>query len=210
MSARARRLQVLVLTLALGASTGAHADDAPPCYVGPCDAPPASPPAAAAETSPPMKARKPTRSVPVFRGYGGIGYRRLYDVPFVMGDATASIGVRQDKLSVLGRFAFASGKSEGGLVLRDVGVGVEIDYRAAGVFHVGGGGGFSLGMLQRATNGHTLYDVGIMVFGFAAVDVIPFDERAIFLQATLAGELYMGHNSAPILWGPSAAVGLRF
>ena len=224
MSPRSTRLHVAVLAVVLVASSHARAEDATatpaapaatdatPCYVGPCDPPPVSAATkAGASTAPaPMKAHPTTPSVTAFRGYGGIGYRRLFDIPFVMGEASAGIGVRQDKLSVLGRVAFASGKSEGGLVLRDVGVGVEIDYRAAGVFHVGGGGGFSLGLLRRATNDHTLYDVGVMAFGFAALDVIPFDEHAVFVQATLAGELYMGHNSAPIAWGPSASLGIRY
>jgi hypothetical protein len=160
-----------------------------------------------------MTPRPKVPTSPATRIYGGVGYRRLYDVPFVGGEVSAGIGIRKDKLVVLGRVSFASSKSVGGLVLRDLGVGVEMDYRALGLLHIGGGGGFVFGALRRATNNHTLYDVGFGGYAFAALDVLPFGahgEHAIFVQGTLAGELFMGHNSAPIMWGPSAAAGIRY
>ncbi|MDB4992782.1 MAG: hypothetical protein JWM74_214 [Myxococcaceae bacterium] len=185
---------------------------APPCYVGPCEPAPSPAASTATDAAPPPEV-KPHPKVPTYpatRIYGGIGYRRLYDVPFVGGEVSAGVGIRKEKLVVLGRVSFASSKSVGGLVLRDLGLGVEMDYRALGLLHIGGGGGFVFGALRRATNSHTLYDAGFGGYAFAALDVLPFGEHAIFVQATLAGELFMGHNSAPIMWGPSAAAGIRY
>ena len=184
--------------------------DAPPCYVGPCEPAPSPATSTTVDATHAMKPRPKVPTYPATRIYGGIGYRRLYDVPFVGGEVTAGIGVRKEKLVVMGRVSFASSKSAGGLVMRDLGLGVEMDYRALGLLHIGGGGGFVFGALRRATNNHALYDAGFGGYAFAALDVLPFDEHAIFVQATLAGELFMGHNSAPIMWGPSAAAGIRY
>jgi hypothetical protein len=187
----------------------------PPAYPYPPPAYP-YPPAVYPYPVPPQELPPPEGEPRTERGfsaklYAGPSYQRIFSSSIAGAELGAFLGgVRGTSGWYGGADAFL-GKMEGLLFTWVLRPGATWEARL-GRAHVGLGLNVNLIGVQRATTSDYIISGGVGGSAFFTVDLVKGDGGALFLGAKMRADFVQGSgdgNSAPCLWGPSAAIGWR-
>jgi hypothetical protein len=182
---------------------------APPVYGEPPQGtwylPPPPPPVVALD-----QADKPRIA---WRLEGGATFLRLYDIPISGGEGTVALGAEfPGHLALYGSFTTFGGVQETGLGALHVQLAFEAEAKF-GRFRIGGGGSFGDVSLWRATSSENTDAPTFGVLARTSVDLLqwgPRDSGGFYLQAKLRAQVAVALDAAPLLWGPTLGVGVRF
>jgi len=147
----------------------------------------------------------PTRS---FEGQAGFGYRRLYDVSIVGGEAAAGIHVRYPSFDVCGSLGFFYGRSREGLPVLDGGLQTEYRVRSDRFWF---GIGFELGLLRivRATEGVGIYSGTVMLDAALGIDLFTHADTAIGVVLRARGGVASGRDAVTPFYAPTLGLYVR-
>jgi hypothetical protein len=204
-------LAVLLLPASASAQVENQPDQTP--------APPATPPSPAAPTVIETKPTPPTApaqdgdekkwaTIVGARFDGGYAIRRLFDIPIRGADIGGAIGGQPlEHGAFWGTLRVMIGSTESGLSFWDVHVGGEGE-AVFDRFRIGGGLGFYLLGIARATKDQTIRTWGPEVRAFVRFDVIQADGFALFVRGAIQAGMEF-YDSATI-WGPTVGAGVDF
>jgi hypothetical protein len=217
----ARRLSRLVFASLLAPAAMARADDPrilpaddslppdPPPFVPPPPIPNA--PWTFVSYTPPSQPRT------AYRVEGGATFSTVYDIPIRGAEITGGVGTEfvHGGAAYL-TFTFFGGTQETGLAAFHVQVNGDLEARLGHVrIGIGASAGY-LGLVQAVGPGNLALAPTIGAFGFLSVDVVQWggpracDTQAVYVQGRLRGDIVVGGDGTPGLWGPSFGVGVRF
>jgi hypothetical protein len=139
---------------------------------------------------------------------GGYAIRNLFDIPIRGADIGGAIGGQPlEHGAFWGTLRVMIGSTESGLSFWDVHVGGEGE-AVFDRFRIGGGLGFYLLGIARATKDQTIRTWGPEVRAFVRFDVIQADGFALFVRGALQAGMEF-YDSATI-WGPTVGAGVDF
>ena len=186
-----RTVASVVVVCALFATNAARADD--DVAVGETSAEPA--PAAS----------RPAR--PTYAGIvsGGASYRSLFGLPVEAADIGLGFGVDSGGLGLYVRGGFEAGRLDHGLTTRVYRVGGSME-GIVGRLRLGGGVDVLDYGVTRVTDGTTINEIGVGFFVLGSVDVVRFDDHALYLGARGDADWVGGTG----VLGASLALGFRF
>ncbi len=149
----------------------------------------------------------------------GLAYRALYGSHFWGGELSAAVGVELKPGTVMLTTDLLFGKTEYGLTVWNWHVAPLWQFRIARL-RLGAGPSFSYLQVARVTEpSHALWNMGVGVVGQASFDLVQLDATAADGRPTPPHALYgairlniddmLGGGDAPIVFGPTFAIGLR-
>lgn len=172
----------------------------------------AAPPAAGAAQQPPAAGPQPAGAAdPPRRGgtsvslMAGGAHHRFYGIPLWLLGLGLSVG--SEGRTFAGSFMthYWGGSTGAGRSTHHVQLGGSAE-AILGRLRIGGGGGFAYLNVQRAEERRRDFSLGLGVHLLLKVDVIEFDEHALFIGARLDGAWF---GQEPQLWGGTLSAGLR-
>jgi hypothetical protein len=144
--------------------------------------------------------------------YAGPSYQTVFGLSIPGAEIGAFMGGVRGISGWYGGFDAFFGQMSYGLFTMAVRPGATWEARLGRV-HLGLGFNFIVVGVQRATTGSFMTSGGLGGSVFATVDLVQGEQNALFLGAKLHADVIEGSDaggSAPIFWGPSAAVGWRY
>lgn len=163
---------------------------------------------APAPTPPEANGEKKWATVIGARFDGGYAIRNLFDIPIRGADIGAAVGGQPlEHGAFWGGARVMIGSTESGLSFWDVHVGAEGE-AVFDRFRIGGGVGFFLLGIARATASQTIRTWGPEIRAHARFDVLQSDGFALFVRAAIQAG-YEFYDSASI-WGPTIGAGVDF
>jgi hypothetical protein len=162
-----RAIVTTVIASALFASSGARAQEV--------------------EQDAPAEETKPQRERAGVLVAGGASYRALFGLPVETGVVGAGVGVESGHLAVYARGEYERGNVDRGLALHVVRIGGSME-GIVGAFRIGAGLSLSNVSIARATDGTTIDRFGVGIFGITSLDLVRFDDHALYLGARFDGD----------------------
>jgi len=181
----------------------------PPAFLPPYPPPyPYLPPAAA---PPPLPDESAQRGFSAKISFGP-AYQRIFDSGIAGGELGIFFGAVRGTSGWYGGTELLVGRMDQGLFTYVLRPGATWEARLGRV-HIGLGLNFNIIGVQRATTGEYMLSGGAGASVFGTVDLVRSERNALFLGAKLRADVVAGsdaNGNAPILWGPSAALGWRY
>jgi len=176
---------------------------------------PATPTPTPTPTSTSTSTEAPPPPAPTTRAHllltTGVDYRRIYDIGMTLGHLAVGLAVEQPTTRRAGFFGveIMGGATEYGLAVVDYRLGGGLEWRF-GRFRPGFGADVGWLTIARATTSDSAKTLWLGIYGQATLDLVDFGAgEALYLGARLGFDL-LGAPPSPLVWGPSADVGVRF
>ena len=141
----------------------------------------------------------------------GPTYRLIYSVPVIAADIQLAVGGQWKGAAAYFTVNALTGGTSFGLFTQHYAPGVMVE----GVLdrlRLGGGLQLSLTRITRETNGNAMISLGIGGHLVASYDIVDFDGGTFLAGARLSVDKLSGDGGAagPVMWGPTAFIGVRF
>jgi hypothetical protein len=169
-----------------------------------------APPPAPVQTYAPPSRQRSRRWY--FQMEGGASYQRIYSMSIYGGRFGMGADLELDHAAISLGAQLAYGALDSGLKAVQFEVGPSFAARA-GIVHIGGGLGLGLMSISTVTPDPAAVAPAFDFYLLMNVDVVPLDpdnnQSALYVGLKLSGDIVTASDATPVVWGPSAIVGLR-